>query len=312
VTVIATALLLCVAMASASSGLAAQNGVIVFQRGVQHGGHFVSVSDTGQGLRSIGPSPASEISPGNQGAAFSSDGQKILFVATTGINSGSLGSGIFTIGVDGGGLSPVLSSPGQSSTDPSALTFNSPSYFPNGQEIVFAAVEGFGSEYRIYAMRLDGSDRRQLTSGYEDYEPLVSPDGAEVAFDRIRNRRSAIYTMSSAGSTPRRISASGCDASLGGFSPDGRRLVFVQSCGHNSAALFTMAPDGSHPRRLTRSRPGTFDTNPTFSPDGQSIAFLRSLTANHRRPQLYTMKANGSRIRYIAARASAPIWQPIP
>jgi len=47
-----------------------------------------------------------------------------------------------------------------------------------------------------------------------------------------------------------------------------------------------------------------------FSPDGQSIAFLRG--ANHGQPQLFTMKANGSGIRRIAGRASAPIWQPLP
>jgi len=297
-------------MALPSPGLAAQNGVIVFQRGVEHGGHFVSVSPTGGGLRSIGPSPASEISPGNQGAGFSPDGQKIIFAATTGTNSGSSGSGIFTMGVDGGAPSTVLSSGGPSSSNPGGLTFNSPSYFPNGQEIVFSAVEGFGSEYRIYAMGLDGSGRRQLTSGYEDYEALVSPSGAEIAFDRIRNRHSSIDIMSSAGSTPRRISARNCDAGLGGFSPDGRRLVFVQSCGRNSAALFTMAPDGSNRRRLTRSRPRTVDTAPVFSPDGRSVAFLR--TVNHGQRQLFTINANGSGLRRIAGRADSPIWQPLP
>jgi TolB protein len=308
--VLGTALVLCVALASASPSLAAQNGAIVFQRGVQDGGHFVSVSPTGQGLRSIGPARSSELAPGNQGAAFSPDGQKIIFAATTAVNSGDSGSGIFTMGPDGAGLTTVISSGGPSSTNPGGLVFNSPSYFPNGQEIVFSAVEGFGSEYRINTMSLDGSARRQLTSGHEDLEARVSPDGAEIAFDRLRNRRSAIYMMSSAGSAPWRISAAGCDASLGDFSPDGRELVIVQSCGRNSAALFTMAPDGSHRRRLTRPRPGTFDTSPVFSPDGQSIAFLRS--ANHGQRQLFTMKANGSGIRRIASRASAPIWQPMP
>ena len=308
--VLAVALALCIAMASASPGLAGQNGVIVFQRGVQNGGHFVSVLPSGQGLRFIGPGPANEVSPGNQGAAFSPDGQEIIFAATTAVNSGSPGSGIFTIGVDGGGLSALLSSSGPASINPSTLTFNSPSYFPNGQEIVFAAVEGFGSEYRIYAARLDGSDCRQLTSAHEDLEPHVSPDGSEIAFDRIANRHSAIYIMSSSGSTPQRISARGCDAGFGGFSPDGGQIVLAQGCGGKREGLFTMAPDGSHIRRLTRHRPGTSDTDPVFSPDGQSIAFLR--ISRHGQRRLFTIRANGSRLRRIVGNADPPIWQPLP
>lgn len=308
--VLGAALVLCIAMASVSPALGAQNGVIVFQRGVQHGGHFVSVSPSGQGLRSIGPAPASEISPGNQGAAFSPDGRQIIFAAATAVNSGSSGSGIFTIGVDGGGLSALLSSSGPASINPSTLTFNSPSYFPNGQEIVFAAVEGFGSEYRIYAARLDGADRRQLTSAHEDLEPHVSPNGGEIAFDRIANRHSAIYIMASSGSPPQRISARGCDAGFGGFSPDGGQIVLAQGCRGKREGLFTMTSDGSHIRRLTRPGPGTSDTDPVFSPDGQSIAFLR--ISKHGQRRLFTIRANGSRLRRVISNANAPIWQPLP
>ena len=310
VTVFAGALTLCIAMALPSPVLAAQNGAIVFQRGVEQGGHFVSVSPTGQGLRSIGPAPTTGLSPGNQGAAFSPDGQRIIFAATTGANSGSSGSGLFTIGVDGSGLSSVISSAGPSLSNPGGLTFNTPTFFPSGQEMAFAAVEGYGSEYRIYATRTDGSNLRQLTSDHEDLAPYVSPDGAEIAFDRIGNRRSAIYVVSSSGSAPQRISTRGCDASVGGFSPDGGRIVLAQGCRGKSEGLFTMAPDGSHIRRLTRPRPGTFDANPVFSPDGQSVAFLK--ISKRGRRQLFTVRADGSGLRRIVGNANAPIWQPLP
>jgi Tol biopolymer transport system component len=303
---LALALFVCVATTSPLPASASQDGVIAFQRN----DHIFTISPTGADLRSIGPPASSELDPGNQGAGFSPDGQSIIFAAATRVNTGASGSGIFTIGADGSGLTTILSSAGGSSDGPPTFAFNTPSYFPNGQEIVFSAVEGFGSEYRIYTMNLDGSNRRQLTSGHEDYESHVSPDGTQIAFDRVQNGHSTIYIMSSAGSVPTRLSARGCDASQGGFSPDGSELVFVQACGSNSASLFTMAPDGSHRRRLTRSRPGRFDTNPAFSPDGQSIAFLRR--SGHRQPRLYTMKANGSRIRRIADGAGAPTWQPVP
>lgn len=71
-----------------------------------------------------------------------------------------------------------------------------------------------------------------------------------------------------------------------------------------------MAPDGSHIRRLTRPRPGTSDANPLFSPDGQSIAFLR--ISMHGQRRLFTIRANGSRLRRIVGNANPPIWQPLP
>ena len=296
-------------MVSPPAGLAAQNGVIVFQRGRNQNSHFVSVSPSGQGLRYIGPGPASELAPGDQGDAFSPDGQQIIFAASTAVNSGSEGSGIFTISVGGGAPRAILTSPGPPSSD-SGEFFNSPAYFPSGQEIVFAAVVGYGSEYRIYAARADGSDRRQLTSGYDDLEPHVSPDGSLIAFDRITNHHSAIYTMASAGSPPRRISARGCDASFTGFSPAGGRIVLAQVCRGKSEGIFTVAPDGSRARRLTRPRHGATDASPVFSPDGQSVAFLRVSRPEQRR--LFTIGAGGSGLRRIADNASAPIWQPLP
>lgn len=77
------------------------------------------------------------------------------------------------------------------------------------------------------------------------------------------------------------------------LSPDGTRaVVSVQRPDFAADAyvgqLWSVALDGSAPRRLTR---GFSDSSPQFSPDGSTLAFLRSAPGG--RPQLYAVSADG-------------------
>ena len=74
------------------------------------------------------------------------------------------------------------------------------------------------------------------------------------------------------------------------WSPDGRRLVSVDS--RNYDDLVTMNADGSHRKKLRLTRAGIADeTRPGWSPDGRRIAFVAN--------GLYTVAPNGMGLRRI-------------
>jgi Tol biopolymer transport system component len=97
-----------------------------------------------------------------------------------------------------------------------------PEWSPDGRRILFHRDLGRPEDKGICEMDPDGSNVRQLTSGYADTEPTWSPDGARIAFKRGDN----LFVMNVDGSDPR-VLTSGVDweGDLT-WSPDGKSIVF--------------------------------------------------------------------------------------
>src|SRR5512132_307290 len=90
----------------------------------------------------------------------------------------------------------------------------------------------------------------------------LSPDGSTLAFTQQIGEHSQLFTVETAGrGLPRRVTASLGDCSDPQWSPDGRRLVYVQD-----KALWTSNADGKDARQLTEHPAGNSD--PVWSPDG--------------------------------------------
>ena len=149
-----------------------------------------------------------------------------------------------------------------------------------------------GSINAIFTMNADGTQLTQTTQspkGREDFQPVWSPNGKEIAFVRSNtsapSNESAIEVMNADGSNLRRLTPLKFDAGDPHWSPDGKRILFntyaVPLGGQRpvpgrSANLYTMRPDGTHRVALTHYAGGTLQAlADDWSPDGSRILFNR-------------------------------------
>jgi Tol biopolymer transport system component len=209
-------------------------------------------------------------------------------------------SRIMLLSLTGDGLTPVALNAGAVSRDPS------PS--PDGTQFVFAVSQtGMLGDMQndLYVVNRNGLNMRRLTSmpGLED-SPQWSPDGTKILFRAIVDGGSNIYMVNVDGTGLTNVTANlpddVTDRREPAWSPDGSRIVFtaVKDGRHK---IWTIGLNGSNLTQITTD--AGFDLTPTFSPDGQKIAFTRYNAAN---PQL------GDDILIVAAAGGAPTRLALP
>ena len=94
------------------------------------------------------------------------------------------------------------------------------------------------------------------------------------------------------------------------WSFEGSKIIFgalqpVQGTSNEFVDLFTIKPDGTELTRVTTNEGN--ETYPSFSPDGQQIAFMKDF-------RIYVMDAGGSNVRLLEARGQTdedPAWSPV-
>lgn len=209
----------------------------------------------------------------------------IAFVSG-GAGAGGETSDIYAIDPDGSDRINITNHPASDAA---------PAFSPDGRTIAFQSDRDDNSE--IYVMAADGSNPTRLTnSPAADSEPAFSADGQRIAFQSNRDGNLEIYTMATDGSGVVRLTNNAIADSSPAFSPDGRRIAFVRAGpvplnpgnAFSRNEIWTMALDGSDQTRLTFDNG---DLDPAWSPDGLTIAFVRSVFRRHK---LHTMAADGS------------------
>jgi dipeptidyl aminopeptidase/acylaminoacyl peptidase len=77
--------------------------------------------------------------------------------------------------------------------------------------------------------RLDnlyGEPRKLIESRANEFDPLFSPDGTEIAFMRERKSSSSLWKVSAEGSNPQQLTGNLFGPSSAAWSPDGRWITF--------------------------------------------------------------------------------------
>lgn len=102
----------------------------------------------------------------------------------------------------------------------------------------------------------------------------VAPDGRLIYVSDHSGKRD-IWSINANGTSPRQLTDATHKDYSPVVSPDGRHIVF-QSCrndANNDRAynLWRVDADGRNATQLTR---GTYDSEPTFSPDGESVVYV--------------------------------------
>jgi Tol biopolymer transport system component len=166
-----------------------------------------------------------------------------------------------------------------------------PSFSPDARHIAFVWDAGKGQDLHIYLRRLDGGNPVHLTHGAGlDIDPTWSPDGNRIAFVRFSGEESVdVFVVPSTGGPevqvtrlrnrrPPKVSSPSLPALIT-WTPDGDGLVVsdMDESGRRSG-LFLVPLSGGPRRRLTAPEEGWHDIAPAFSPNRQSIAFVRTLS----------------------------------
>jgi Tol biopolymer transport system component len=195
----------------------------------------------------------------------------------------------------------------------------SPTWSPDGTQLAF--ISDRNGDYQVYVMSADGSQVRQLTDlATGAGKPVWSPDGGRIAFSTSSNRldRLDIYWINSDGSDLTHVYN---DNSYGGritWSPDGGQLLF-DSRVSGDFNLYMINLDGSNLRILADSEitwgpsagRASWEFNPTWSPDGQFIAFGTDRAGGA--VDIYVVDQHGNQplnLTEPTGANSGPVWSP--
>ena len=178
-----------------------------------------------------------------------------------------------------------------------------PSFSPDARRVVFRAERG--GRTGLWLLDLDTNRTRQLTqlSTPEAYDggAAWSPDGTVVAFardlppDSAGPPKSAIELLNTTSGVLHELRVEGLPrpgVRDPAWSPDGRRIAFVNTFGRASLGARIWTVDAAGGVATPVSSEDVQAIAPAFSPDGRSIAFLAPDAA--KRVQVWVLEASAN------------------
>jgi Tol biopolymer transport system component/DNA-binding winged helix-turn-helix (wHTH) protein len=160
-----------------------------------------------------------------------------------------------------------------------------PSLSPDGALVAFAWNGASGGNWDVYVKSPSSETATRLTDDPAiDLGPTWSPDGKRIAFARYAEGEDCrILEVSPPGGAAKLLGSCGKSQNPDlAWSPDGRFLAFSdRESDAESFGVYLLALESGEKRKLVS--PGGQhwgDKDPSFSPDGQWVAFTRSVSMN--------------------------------
>ncbi len=188
----------------------------------------------------------------------------------------------------------------------------SPRVSPDNTRLAFSSLGREGFQLRMYSLVL-GRVVNLPTSAGTNLSPAWSPSGREIAFSSSRSGDPEIWISDSNGNGARRVTSfRGPDVSPV-FNPrTGSQIAWI-SGRSGLPQLYIMDTDGSSVQRMTD---GGYATSPSWSPNGQFLAFAWNRKYGPGAPggqDIYIMEISTKRwiqLTHDQGRCDFPSWSP--
>ena len=186
---------------------------------------------------------------------------------------------------------------------------SSPSFTPDGKQIVYSSSAPNDRCCRVFIANLDGSGFRPISSaGFIDTEPKVNPKtGNQIVFVSGRSGPQQIYRMNMDGSDVERLTPGEGEASNPSWHPGGQIIAYAWTRGFSTGNfnIFTMDVASRNYNQLTHSEGR--NENPSWAPDGVHLVFMSTRGGTH---QIWTMLADGTQAHQLTTQGSneTPVW----
>jgi Tol biopolymer transport system component len=121
---------------------------------------------------------------------------------------------------------------------------------------------------------LDAQPEKLLAAEGQEWDPLFSPDGSQIIFERERANSVSLWIADADGSGAHRLIASLLGASEAAWSPDGTQIALSTSSrkrGDRRCHVYLLNPAGGRPHQLVKEE--TRPIPPAWTPDGRWITF---------------------------------------
>jgi len=186
----------------------------------------------------------------------------------------------------------------------------SPEISPDGKSIIFRRMAVNTGKNFVWWMKRNGEDADKIMR-FEGWDPTWSPDGEYVLFVSNMDGPVQLFRSRSNGNDLHKVNS----LFVGGradWSPDGQWIVTYTGDPGNRE-VYIMTADGLNPRVISPA--GGNSREPSFSPDGQWVAFTAYYDhlGDANGCEIYIMRMDGTDLRRVTNNDycdSQPRWGP--